>query len=120
MTIHQTLTTALCATFPNTWALELPPIPVWPAAMFDVDSEPEPNWCAGGGYMQHTVNLIAMARDLDELDALLPLSGGGPFRTALEALESFQYEDACGDADYEADPEVYARFLTVRLRTPRY
>ena len=120
MTIHQTLTAVLSTVFPNTWAIELPPIPVWPAAVFDVDSEPEPNWCAGGGYTQHDVNLVVMSRDLDQLDALLPVESGGPFRIALESLESFQYEDACGDADYEADPEVYARFLTVRLRTPRY
>ena len=49
-----------------------------PAVVFDVDSEPETQWCMGGGYTQHDVNVVAVARDLDELDALLPLDGGGP------------------------------------------
>ena len=119
-TIHQALTAALSVALANTWAIELPPAPVWPAAVFDVDSEPEPTWCAGGGYTQHEVNLVVMSRSLADLDVLLPVGHGGPFRAALETLDSYQYEDASGDADYEPDPEVYARFLTVRLRTPRY
>lgn len=120
MTVHQLLTTALTAALPNTWAVELPPIPVWPAAVFDVDSQPEPQWCAGGGYTQHDVNIVVMARTLEELDALLPVGGAGPLRAALEAMPAYQYEDDSGDADYEADPEIYARYLTVRLRTPRH
>lgn len=120
MTIHEMLTAALSVALANTWAGELPPAPAWPAAVFDVDSKPEEAWCMGGGYSQHDVNLVVMARDLDQLDVLLPLEGGGPFRAALEALDSFQYEDDSGDADYEPDPQVYARYLTVRLRTPRY
>lgn len=120
MTINETLTQALSTALANTWAIELPPVPVWPAAVFDVDSAPESAWCMGGGYTQHDVNLVVMSRDLDELDALLPLAGSGPFRSALEALDSYQYEDACGDADYEPDPQIYARYLNVRLRTPRY
>lgn len=119
-TVHEIVTTALTAVLMNTWAVELPPTPAWPAAVFDIDSAPEEAWCSGGGYTQHDVNLIVMARTIEELDALLPQSGGGALRPALEALASYQYEDACGDADYEADPELYARFITVRLRTPRY
>ena len=119
-TVHETVTTALTAVLLNTWAVELPPIPVWPAAVFDVDSNPEDLWCHGGGYTQHDVNLVVMARTIEELDVLLPLSGGGTLRPKLEALDAFQYEDACGDSEYEGDAEVYARFLTVRLRTPRY
>ncbi|SFB96662.1 hypothetical protein SAMN05216344_106123 [Polaromonas sp. OV174] len=119
-TVHETVTAALSAVFPNAWAVELPPIPVWPAAVFDIDSAPEEAWCSGGGYTQHDVNLIVLARTIEELDVLLPMSAGGTLRPALEGLDSYQYEDACGDADYEPDPAVYARFLTVRLRTPRY
>ncbi|WP_313074455.1 hypothetical protein [Melaminivora sp.] len=119
-TLHQQITDALAAVFGNTWAIELPPDPAYPAVVFDVDSEPEPAWCAGGGYMQHDINVVAVARDLDELDALLPLDGGGTLRPALQALPAYQWEEACGDADYEPDPQLYARFLTVRLRTPRY
>lgn len=119
-TIHQLLSAALAPALANTWALELPPIPTWPAAVFDVDSKPEDRWSMGGGYTQHDVNLIVLARTVEELDVLLPLDGGGPFRTALEAMPSFQFEDDSGDADYEPDPAVYARYLTVRLRTPRF
>ncbi|MDB5884239.1 MAG: hypothetical protein JWR74_410 [Polaromonas sp.] len=120
MTVHETVVSALAAVLPNTWAVELPPAPAWPAAVFDIDSAPEEAWCMGGGYTQHDVNLIVMARTMEELDVLLPQSGGGTLRPALEGLDAYQYEDACGDAEYEGDPEVYARFLTVRLRTPRY
>lgn len=119
MNVHALIVQALSPVLSNTWAIELPPAPVWPAAVFDVDSKPEDGWSMGGGYTQHDVNLIVMARDLDELNALLPLSGGGPFRAALEAMEHYQYEDDAGDADYEPDPQIYARYLTVRLRTPR-
>lgn len=120
MTVHELLTTTLSAVLPNSWAIELPPVPVWPAIVFDVDSRPEDAWCMGGGYTQHDVDVVVLSRSLDELDQLLPLAGTCPLRTALEALEPFQFEDACADADYEPDPEVYARSLTVRLRTPRY
>ncbi|MCT6721664.1 hypothetical protein [Acidovorax sp. K2F] len=119
-TIHQQLAAALTLAFDNTWAVELPPNPSWPAAVFDVDSKPEETWCAGGGYTQHDVNLIVLARTIEELDVLLPLDGGGPFRAALEAMPAYQYEDDAGDADYEPDPEIFARYLTVRLRTPRH
>ena len=61
-----------------------------------------------------------LARTIEELDVLLPLAGGGPFRAALEAMPAYQYEDDAGDADYDPDPEIFARYLTVRLRTPRH
>ena len=120
MTVHQLITAALVPALANTWAVELPPAPVWPACVFDVDSQPEDTWCAGGGYTQHDVNLIVLARTVEQLDVLLPVGGGGPLRAALEAMPAYQYEDDSGDADYEPDPEIYARYLTVRLRTPRY
>ena len=119
-TVHEQVTTALTAIFPNAWAIELPPDPVWPAVVFDIDSAPEAAWCMGGGYMQHDVNLIVVARTIEELDVLLPLDGGGTLRPALEIMPAYQYEDSAGDADYEPDPDLYARFLSVRLRTPRY
>lgn len=119
-TVHQLLTAALTPVLANTWAVELPLRPTWPAAMFDVDSEPEGQWCAGGGYDQHDVSLIVFSRDFDELDALLPSGSGGPFREALELMPTFMFEQDSGDADYEPDPEIYGRYITVRLRTPRY
>ncbi len=120
MTVHEIITAALVPAMPNTWARELPPDPVWPALVFDVDSEPEEAWSMAGGYTAHDVNVLVMATTMEELDVLLPLDGGGPLRAALEGLEHYQYEDESGDADYEPDPRIYARYLTVRLRTPRY
>jgi hypothetical protein len=119
-TVHELVTAALSSVLPNTWAIELPPDPAWPAAAFDIDSEPEEQWCWQGGYMRHDLNLVVLARTLEELDVLLPLSGGGTLRPALEGLDAYQFEDACGDSEYEPDPALYARFITVRLRTPRY
>ncbi len=120
MTLHATVNAALSVALPNTWSKELPPDPTWPAAVFDIDSAPEPGWAApGGGYVAHELTVIVMAETAEELDVLLAAEGGGPLRDAVEALDSYQYEEDSGDADYEADAKVYARFLTVRLRTPR-
>lgn len=118
--VHAAVAQAINAVLPNAWAVELPPAPTWPAVVFDIDAVPEGAWVMGGGYTAHDVNVIVLARTIEELDVLLPLDAGGTLRPALEGLASYQYEDACGDADYENDPDLYARFLTVRLRTPRY
>ncbi|MGE8491560.1 hypothetical protein [Comamonas sp.] len=123
-TVHQMITAALAA-IPNCWAVELPPHPAFPAVVFDVETEPETGWCINGGYDQHEVQIIALADTLEELDALIPTGPGsarvgGPIRSAIEAMEFFQYEASCGDADYEPDPRKYGRHLTVWLRTPRF
>lgn len=116
MNVHALVSAALEAVLPNTWAVELPPVPTWPAVVFDIDSKPEEQWCAGGGYDQHSVNIVAMAKDLDTLIALMPR-----LLAAMEALQpAFQFDEDTGDADYEDDPDVFAQFLTIRLRTPRY
>lgn len=121
MTIHEAVNAALSAALANTWATELPPNPVWPAAVFEIDSAPEPGWASGGGgaYSQHEVNVVVMATTVEQLDALLPASGTGPIRAALEAMEAYMFEEDSGDAEYEGDAQVYARFVTVRLRTSR-
>lgn len=120
MTVHQLVNATLSAVLANTWSIELPPNPTWPAIVYDIDSEPEAGWCYAGGYSQHVVNVICLGITLEEVDALLPADGGGPVRAALEALQpQFLFEMDSGDSEYEASADVYARFLTVRLRTPR-
>jgi hypothetical protein len=115
MKVRPLITQTLTAVLPNTWLVELPPVPVFPAAVFDVDTTPEEGWCAGGGYDQHSVHLVVMARDADQLDDLLPR-----YQAALESLlPYFMYVEDGGDADYEADSSVFARYITVRLRMPR-
>lgn len=118
--IHHRLMTALGAALANTWWRELPERPTWPAAVFSVETAPEPGWCAGGGYDAHDVTLIVLSRSAADLDKLLPTGGEGAFRAALQAMDHYQWEVGCEDADYEDDPQVYARALIVRLRTPRY
>jgi hypothetical protein len=120
MTVHTIVTAALAPVLANSWAKELPPNPTFPAIVFDIDSAPEPQWSAAGGYTAHELQLVVMAMTMEELDVLLPADGGGPVRLAVQALASFQFEEDSGDADYEPDAKVYARFITVRLRTPRY
>lgn len=118
--IHELLTTALQGV-PNSWAVELPPRPQFPAVVFSVETEPEESWCMGGGYDQHTVQIVALADTLEELGQLIPTSpADGPIRAAIEALACYQYEDSSGDAKYEPDPRKYGRHITVILRTPRY
>lgn len=111
-TIRQILTTALSAVLPNSWAVELPPNPTWPAIVFDIETRPEPGFCAAVGYDQHTANIIYLARTAEELEALEP-----QIRTAIQALPQLLTEDDSGDADYEPDPAVYARYITFVLRT---
>lgn len=115
MTIKQLVLGLLEPHCANTWAIELPHSPSWPAVVFEIDSTPEGQWVYGGGYDQHTVSVVVLAETLDEIEALKP-----GIRTALEApLQSLGLEDE-GDADYEADPEVYAYYFTAVFRTPRY
>lgn len=118
VTIHQRLLQALQPALSNTWWRELPPRPQWPAAVFSVETAPEPGWCAGGGYDAHDVTVIVLSTDADQLDALLPTGGQGAIRTAVESMPAYQWEVGCEDADYEDDAQVYARALIVRLRTP--
>lgn len=119
-TIHETITAAL-QDIPNSWAIELPPRPVFPAVVFNVETEPEAAWCMGGGYDRHTVQIVALADTLESLDALIPTSPPtGPIREAIQALTSYQYEESSGDASYEPDPRKYGRHITVVLRTRRF
>ncbi|KQM68776.1 hypothetical protein [Xylophilus sp. Leaf220] len=119
--VHELVREALEPVLPNTWAIELPPAPVFPALVFDIDTEPEPGWCAGGGYDQQVVNIVALAPTLMGALALIPTGAGGPVRTAMGSLGTpFMFEEESGDADYEPNPELFARFLIVRLRTPRH
>lgn len=119
-TIHQQVRLSLKSVLANTWWRELPAQPVWPACVFSVETAPEPGWCAGGGYDAHDVTVIVLSRSAAELDTLLPTSGQGVIREALEVMPAYQWEIGCEDADYEDDAQVYARALIVRLRTPRY
>ena len=114
-TINEIVTAALQPVMDNTWAVELPPNPTWPAIVFTVETETEQQWCLGGGYDQHDVTVVILAVTREFIDETKPA-----IRAAFEALATFMFEDTSGDVDYEDDPNVYGYSMTFRLRTPRY
>jgi hypothetical protein len=113
MTIHADVTTALSAVLANTWASELPAEPTWPAIVFEVDSTPEDRWVLGGGYDQHVVAVVILARSRTEIATYRPLIEG-----ALQALPGYMADEERGDAEYQDAPGVYAYFMNFRIRTP--
>jgi hypothetical protein len=114
MSIKQIMLAALSGVLANTWAVELPLSPVWPALVFDIDTTPETGWVMGGGYDQHTVNVVILARSLGEIEALQV-----QVDAALSVLAGYLRDDDRGDADYEGDASVYGYFSTHVLRTRR-
>lgn len=111
MTIKQMVYAALCTVTANAHAGDLPKRPAWPALTFEVDTTPETGWVLGGGYDQHVVTVVTLARTQAEVDALLPA-----IKPAMEAITGFMADEESGDADYEDDPEVYAHFQNFRIR----
>jgi hypothetical protein len=115
MTIHEEIIAALTPVLDNSWAVQLPPDPVWPAIVFDVDSAPEPGWTsAGEGYDQHSVTVTMLAETIEEFEAL-----AANVRTALEAVPSYMYEEDYGDGEYEPDPQIFMKYIVFRHRTRR-
>lgn len=114
MTIHADITTALSAVLANTWAGELPEQPTWPAIVFDIDTDPEQGWVLGGGYDQHTVAVVSLAKTRTELAALQV-----QIDAAMEALPGYLRDEGRGDADYEDDASVYAYFANYVIRRSR-
>lgn len=112
MTLDATLTAALSAVLANTWAVELPPEPTWPAIVFEIESETEGGWVAGAERWQHVVSVDIMALTKSELATYLP-----QIRTAMEAITGYMAEEDSGDADYEDLPDVYGKYINFRIRT---
>jgi hypothetical protein len=117
MTIKTTVYTALNAVLSNSWAVELPPSPTWPAIVFEVDTTPEDFWAtpAGAAYDQHTISVVILAKTQNEIETLLP-----QVNTALEGVAGYLLDGDRGDAAYEDDASVYAYFTNHVIRTPRY
>jgi hypothetical protein len=114
MTIHADIVAVLTPILANTWAVELPEQPSWPAIVFDVDTDPEQGWVLGGGYDQHTVAIVTLAKTRTELATLQTLVDA-----AMEALPGYLRDEDRGDADYEDDPSVYAYFSNFVIRKRR-
>jgi hypothetical protein len=114
MTIHADIVAALTPVLANTWAAELPEQPTWPAIVFDVDTDPEQSWVLGGGYDQHTVAVVVLAKTRTELATLQ-----GQVDSVIEALPGYLRDEERGDADYEDDASVYAYFSNFVIRKRR-
>lgn len=117
MTIKTTVNTALSAVLANTWAVELPIEPTFPAIVFDIDTTPEDFWAvpAGSAYDQHTIKVVILAKTQTEIETLLP-----QVNTALEGITGYLLDGERGDAAYEDDASVYGYFTNHVIRTPRY
>lgn len=113
MSIKQLVTVALSPVLNNSWAIKLPTNPTWPAIVFDIETQPEQGWVLGGGYEQHTVSVVILARTQDEIEAL-----HAKVKTAMKAIVGFLEDGDHGDADYEPDASVYGYYSNhvVRMR----
>lgn len=111
MSIKQTVNTALSAVLNNTWAVELPVEPTFPAIVFEIETTPEQQWVQGGGYDQHTVTVSILAKTLDEVHTL-----NLAVIAAMEAIPGYLLDGDRGDASYEDDPSLYGYFSNHVIR----
>lgn len=112
MTIKEMVYQALTAVLPNSHAVELPKRPTWPAIVFEIDTQPEVGWTIGAGYEQNVVTVVILSPDLDQIEVFK-----SQIRSAIEVLSGYMTDEEHGDAEYEADPEVYGYFMNFRIRT---
>lgn len=113
MSIKQRITTALSPVLMNSWAVELPMNPTWPAIVFDVETKPETGWVLGGGYEQHTVSVVILAKTQDEIEAL-----HAQVKAAMKTIVGYLEDGDHGDAEYESDASVYGYYSNhvIRMR----
>lgn len=117
MSIEEIVYAALSSVMPNAHAVDLPANPTWPAVVFEVESTPEVGWVLGGGYDQHDISVVTLAKSKLEI-----VGQGGwkaRIRAAMEALPGYLGDEFAGDADYEGDASVYAYVQNFRVRTRR-
>lgn len=112
MSIHAWVTAALVAVVDNTWAGELPPKPVWPALVFNIQTKPESGWVLGGGYELNAIEVMIYARSRSEINALQSL-----VLAAMETAPGYMGDEEHGDAAYEDDPQVFAYAMNFLIRT---
>lgn len=109
--ISTIVNTALNGVIANSWAIELPPEPAFPAIVFDIDSETESNWVFGADYVQHVVSVFVYAKTRSQLMTYPAL-----IRAAMETIPGYMAEEEHGDAEYQEFPGVYAYFQNFRIR----
>lgn len=115
MDIKPVVKAALETVLDNTWAVDLPERPAWPALLFEIDSEHEVGWCQGADYMRHTVVVIILSKVLADIQTYAI-----GVRQAMGSVEGYISAVESGDMDYEDDPEVYAYFINFEIRTKEF
>ena len=116
MAIGEAVFNALSGVLANTWAVELPSNPTWPAMVFDIDTEPERQWTLLAGYERNTVNVVILAKTPEEIKT--KVTGlHARIVLALQSVDVYMMETEHGDSDYEDDASVYAYFSTHIIRT---
>jgi len=115
MTISSRITDALNAVLTNTWAVELPPEPTFPAFVFEVNTATEANWSPAEVYSQHEITVFIYVESKQQIATYRP-----QIVTAIETINDagFRYfgEEESGDAGFEDFPGVYAYFINFRIR----
>jgi len=113
MNIDQLVTSALSPVLSNSFSANLPLNPTWPAIFFTVETQPESGWVLGGGYEQHTVSVIILAKTKNEIATLLE-----QVKAAMKQIPVYLIEGGSGDAEYEADASVYGYYTehVIRMR----
>ncbi|WP_137719349.1 hypothetical protein [Methylobacillus flagellatus] len=114
MNIRELLLQTLTPVLDNTWAVELPDNPTFPAIVYDVRTEPEGWACAGQvAYEQHTVAIVIIAETVEEIDPLHRAA-----TAALMALPEYLADGEHGDAAFEEAPQLFGYFSNhvIRLR----
>lgn len=114
MSLKTEVYAALAAILPNTFNVELPPNPAWPALVYTVHSQEETGWVLGGGYDLHTVTIAILGRDTDENAALRD-----QIVEVFEQMDDFLLVESEGDSEYQGNAAVYAYLVMIQMRTRR-
>lgn len=112
MTIGSDVNTALTAVLANTYAVELPDNPTWPALLFEIKSERETGWTIGAEYEQHIVTVNILSTSKSQISTIR-----SQVETTIKVMDGYMGLEDHGDADYEDDARVYAYYMEFRVRT---
>ncbi len=111
MTIDEIVDTSLSSVLANTWSVDQPEA-IWPAVVFEIESEDEKNWVLGAKRTQHVVTVHLMSTSKLDFETYLP-----QIRAVMEAVTGYMGEEGSGDAEYEELPDVYGKYIDFRIRT---
>ena len=111
MTIKSEVKTTLEAVLMNSFAVDLPDEPTWPAIVYEIESEKETGWTKDGAYVRHFISVTIYSDSLSEVATLRD-----QVEAAMMPLSDNNGADDEGDSDYEKDARVYAYFLNFTAR----